>query len=453
MAAPLPSGFGISALPTAPVADPRMFASDPQGALATAAAGLALGQEMANLENNRKKRELEKARIEFLKKKNDYELKELANAQEMLPTTFAEKLAKSQAEKIAADNARLQQEQFAAGNGPGLLAGAAVTAANAQVVRNQVLLNEAAKPPAQVAQERAQAAAFGTNVGGLGYSPLPGATVFGEGQTGPSQEQLKNIRDAQMFNRQGYKVEPKKETNAAGDTVEQDYVVDFQGRLVEKRGEPRIIHLGSAKNLAVEAQKRVPAVKTLLTQADEIEQLINDYEKKVPDRWNRFGRAGSTRMASVDDSNIFKIGVKSLGQWLQDPETVKITAKIAAFKNQLTKEQSGGTVTAQEFANLDPEIPSYWDLVDPQRARSKLAAFREKANSVIQTAGQFSEASKTGAPVAQSVAAPAAAVPGLPTTQQLGKIKAAPGTVQQTADGQTWRVDIIGGRPSWIRVK
>jgi hypothetical protein len=432
-----------------------MFASDPQGALATAAAGLALGQEFANIENNKQKRELEKARIEFLKKKNDFELKELDYTAANLPTVMGAKLVEAQALAAAQRNNLALQTAMAEGNVPALQAGAAQNAAQAQVVGGQVLLNEAAKTPAQKAQEQAQAAAYGQRMGNLMFSPagagpLANATVF---EGAPSPEQVKNIREAEMARAQGLTPGEIQGTDKEGNTTKQRVLLNSVGEVVKPLADPVITHFGPAKNIAVEAQKRVPAVKTLLAQADEIEQLIIDYEKKVPDRIDRFGRAGSTRMASVDDSNIFKIGVKSLGQWLQDPETVKITAKIAAFKNQLTKEQSGGTVTAQEFANLDPEIPSYWDLVDPQRARSKLAAFREKANSVIQTAGQFSEASKTGAPVAQPVAAPAAAASGLPTTQQLGKIKAAPGTVQQTADGQTWRVDIIGGRPSWVRVK
>ncbi len=433
-----------------------MFASDPQGALATAAAGLALGQEMANLENNRQKRELEKARIEFLKKKNDYELKELDFTATNLPTVMGAKLAEAQAQRAAQENLLAQQQALALANVPAIAGATAGVAAQGALMGATAALPEAGLSPSQKAERAAQAAAVGTAKGNLLIGPgaLAGETAFADGPSQPeiSPDQLKAIQTNLLFQKQGFKSDTIKGTNAAGDTVDQDVVRDAQGNIIRYLGEPRITHLGSAKQLAVKAQERVPAVKTLLGQVGELESAIDAFEKATPSRMDRFGKAFSTRAASVEDSGLLRIGVKTAGQFFQDPSTVEIAAKIAALKNQLTKEQSGGTVTAQEFANLDPEIPSYWDLVDPNRARAKLKAFRAKADSVLKTAAQFSEASKAGgAPTATAAQPSAPTASGLLTPQDLGKKQAPQGTRVQTTAG-TYESRLVNGRLSWVRV-
>ena len=63
---------GISVVSQAPTVDPRLFASDPQGALAAAQAGMHLGTEMAGLGNLKSRLALEKAELSAKTAQNTY---------------------------------------------------------------------------------------------------------------------------------------------------------------------------------------------------------------------------------------------------------------------------------------------------------------------------------------------------------------------------------------------
>lgn len=115
MAAPLPSGLNISVVPQAPQVDPRLFASDAQGALATAHAGMLLGQELANIENQKAKRALEAEQIKLDVQRNKLARMTLDETARILPTVVgkivnAELLAKS---RLPEEQANLtSQAQF-----------------------------------------------------------------------------------------------------------------------------------------------------------------------------------------------------------------------------------------------------------------------------------------------------------------------------------------------------
>jgi len=134
MAAPLPTGSNVFALPQAPQADPRNFAMDPMGALLTAQAGLHLGSELANLDNQQSNRELEAMQIKAAKAKNDLDQEMLAHARLHLPEVLGGALQQQLAGQAAATSASnlsgaLSNASLAAGY-PAAAAASQVAAAN-----------------------------------------------------------------------------------------------------------------------------------------------------------------------------------------------------------------------------------------------------------------------------------------------------------------------------------
>lgn len=109
MAAPFPTGSQISVVPQAPQIDPRFMAADPQGALASAAAGLHLGTELANLQNQQSQRELEALQIKTAKAQNDLQQAQITDAQQKLPKVlqamYDAQMASLEAQRAASANA------------------------------------------------------------------------------------------------------------------------------------------------------------------------------------------------------------------------------------------------------------------------------------------------------------------------------------------------------------
>ena len=139
MAAPLPSGLNVSVVPQAPQVDPRMFAGDPQGALASMQAGLLLSQELASLENKKAQRALEAEKIKLDMQRNKLERmyadEAIAQAPAMVGQLVGGALARQAAEtELARRNATAS---LAAGL-PEAVAGQQLAGAQAQTAASQV---------------------------------------------------------------------------------------------------------------------------------------------------------------------------------------------------------------------------------------------------------------------------------------------------------------------------
>lgn len=228
MAAPLPTGFSLSALPQAPnIGDPRLYAADPQGALATAHAGLLLGQELANIENQKAKRALEAEQIKLAAQQNKVQMQILQHTADMLPSTMAAGIqatfAESQARAAQAQKTKAladvqaqapwikaatdaEMSAFGAQSAQGALSSAQATFAAAPynnpaqrslLERGQTAALQAqAAGPAAMAEQQAAAQARGAASGTL-QGQLKGLQDF-EGPSGRPTEESALMRQRIM---------------------------------------------------------------------------------------------------------------------------------------------------------------------------------------------------------------------------------------------------------------
>lgn len=436
MAAPLPSGFGLQALPTAPVADPRLFAADPMGALATAQAGLHLGQELANLENVRAQREYESAHIKFLKAQNDLQLAQVAHAQEHLPETLGAKLAQDiAAGKVAAAAGANADAQLAAGL-PTAAAGAAVGAANAAAATSaNVLAGEQAKadvklPAAVVAVDAAHAKnALAGATADLDFSKMPtpvktqlleASKTFGSWGVpsgNPSTDSTGFVPPQFRDSREVKEVDPK-----TGNTVQRLEVYDKRNGATISSGEPRIVALGRDEKSVTQAVKEVTSLMQTRDMAFQLEKQLEAYSKAGS---GGIGQAIATNAANQGTTGVMSVVQKALGAMAQTKATVQVSSDIANLKNTIANSLFGSALTKEESAALEGMLPTAADLADPERAREKLKGTIRQLDTKLKSYQQRGVVDKAGfsneaAPakeirVPDQAAAPASALSDLQT--------------------------------------
>ena len=140
MAAPLPNGLDVSVMPQAAPFDVRNYSTDIPAAAAAFHSGLALQQEMADLQNRQSLRELEAQKIKAAKAQNDLDQALISHAQQNLPLIHAQIEAALKA-RTAADNAATSgsllagatTDSIASGGGANLAATGALNTARAQI--------------------------------------------------------------------------------------------------------------------------------------------------------------------------------------------------------------------------------------------------------------------------------------------------------------------------------
>ena len=131
-------------VPQAPQVDPRLFAGDPQGALASMQAGLLLSQELASLENKKAQRALEAEKIKLDMQRNKLERMYADEAIAQAPATLGQLVGGALARQAAETaEARRRAEAALVAGLPEAVVGQQASAARAGTLANEIAAGRA----------------------------------------------------------------------------------------------------------------------------------------------------------------------------------------------------------------------------------------------------------------------------------------------------------------------
>lgn len=417
MAAPLPTGASIGVLPVAPnIGDPRNFAMDTQGALASAHAGLLLGQEMANLDNLQAKRELEAAQIKYLKSKNDLDFHILEATRAQLPTLAGlhvqTEIEKTNAAKLQAQEAGALASANLANQLPAATSSAALakvqldqkqsqfgdtifterlrlgTAPKTVAVENATLdaakqeaLNKGAsavadaplagKDAATRALTMAQANAAGQAMGSMLIAPNGSGALAGSSAFAVPADVQQGIVNNKLAELQGLTTREVPDTDpVTGASVVRLVTYDRLGNIRSTSAPISTAKPGSEQKSVMTQVKEATSVVQALQLARSLEQELLPYIKE-----NQGGalQAVATKAANLDVSlNPLTMGAKGLGNVFQTPRTRSLVSKIENLNSTITHELFGSQVTGKENERANRMLPSSGDILDPSAAYTKL---------------------------------------------------------------------------------
>jgi hypothetical protein len=377
---------GLSVMPQAPNVDPRMFASDPAGALAASQAGLHLGTELAGLQNFQQKLELEKAEIAAKKSQNEYQRQLADHAVTTLPS-----MVQTQLDQYAATRAQLA----AAAPTYVPVAGATVAQANASSLGSNA---QAQQTAADIAQGLPQ---FKSQLSGLSLSNeanvLNAATP--ESNLGTSQRIQTNAA-AQTLG--GYGLSPGESLDATGssvpiafrklenqvsidpitgNTVSTPVTIDSRNGSVIQKGAPVLTKLGTDEKSVLQSSKDITAITSTIKMTDNLQKSLEAYAAAGG---GGIGQATATNLANSAPTGPMSVIKKALAAKAQTAATVAVAGDIQNLKNTLANELFGSALTKEESQNLQGMLPTAEDLADPVRAQEKLKTTRKFLETKLQ---------------------------------------------------------------------
>lgn len=445
MAAPLPSGSTVFALPQAPQANPRDFALDPQGALLTAQAGLHLGSELANLENQRAERELEAAQIKAKAAQNAYNLKAIEHATVNLPTMVGAEVAKAKDAQAAADASRALTEARVAQGIPGQTAELErVTGSNA--LAGAVTAGQLGIPVQQAniaAYQNANALANAKADFNFNSKPVTTRTQLLEaaktqGGWGIAEGSAADMGTVPLPFRESKTV--SEIDPVTGNTVERIDIIDKRNGQTISKGESRVTKPGTDEKSVTSAIKDATAIVQSKDLAQQLNEQLDMYIKAGE---GGVGQAIATNMANKAPTGTISVIAKAAGARAQTEATVELTGSITNLKNVIGNSLFGSALSKDESAQLQGMLPTTEDLADPKRAKEKLKGtinfldtkLRPYEERGILTKGKLSTA------VPANAKPPAAAFGDAPL-----------GTVKQVGTA-TYQMVMRNGVTGWARQK
>lgn len=440
MAAPLPSGSTVFAIPQAPQADPRNFALDPQGALLTAQAGLHLGTELASLDNQRAQRELEAAQIKAAAAKNAYDMKAIEHATTNLPTMVGAEVAKAREAAAASDAARALTEARVQQGLPGTTAEAEASAA-----RNALAGSTTAGQlgiPGQQAQlasyQNANTLANAKADLSFNSKPIPARTQLLEaakftGGAGIPEGWATDTGGVPIPFRE---LRPVSEVDPeTGNTVERMDIFDKRNGQTISKGASYITKLGVDEKSQSVAMREATAI---VQSKDLANQLNDQLETYIKAGEGGLGQSLATNLANKAPAGPISVITKAAGAKAQTAATVALAGAVtnlrSAVDSRLSKEKG---------AQIQGMLPTVEDLSDPARAKEKLQStikFLDTLISPYEERGILTKG-KMSAVASPNARPPAAAFGDAPL-----------GTVKQVGTA-TYQMVIQNGVKGWARQK
>lgn len=446
MAAPLPSGLGnIRVVPQAPAVDPQIFAPDVLKALQVGHSSILLGQELQNLDNMQRERDLRAAQIKLEKAKIDVEQMHADEMAKQLPTLIP-------ALTSAAINQKLNAAKLAAAGDELALRG--VTAAG-----------KASLPEAQVnvsAQElkNAEAAAKGASTF-AGLSPVEKATAMAQGQTygqtaggmlvpptaanagtGPLSNEavVKAVQQRKFEDAQGISDwQIRTELGDNGEMKAHAVRLNRDGSVYAKT-DTWVQHPPPGVKSAGQISREAADIKNLDAMAAALGKAIDAYTVSGS---SSFAQQLATMWANSSPTGLFSAGKRYLGQLAQSENTKEIAAKVQTFNNLVANGLFGAALNKDESARLNAMAPSAADLSNPEAMKTKLRGMQEIFDAKLKSLQEQGATTAAGKPITIGAAVEArktgaAAKPqGVPVT-----INGRTGYLQRTPSGKPYLVPI-----------
>lgn len=437
MAAPLPSGLNVSVVPQAPQVDPRMFAGDPQGALASMQAGFLLSQELASLENKKAQRALEAEKIKLDMQKNKVEQMTLEETANQLPSFVGEIVRLDFQEKMAASRAAAAQ----AGNVYSLATEQAALGVPKEQAKASLTEAQQGQKPASVrAGELAREQAKGQAQG-----QLEGVIAAAGGAQTPTGQRIAQEALAKAQGVSDWKDEDEVDPNS-GAIIRRRVRYNPDGSIYEK-AEPYVAHLPSGAKSAGSIAREVAELQQLRAVADSLDQALTTYEKSGD---VGAAQAFATQWASTNPAGVFSLAKRFIGQWMQTKPTKDIVAQVQNFSNAVANGLFGASLTASEMQRLDKAVPSAGDISNPEAFRSKLKATIDLFESKIESARAQGIVGPTGRPVGQAAPATVGATYSMRQTKEA--FGDAPVGTERVINGQPYRMVFQNGQKGWKRL-
>lgn len=396
---------GISVVPQAPQVDPRLFALDVQGALASAQLGMKLGQEMAGLQNLKGKLELEKAEIAAKKAANTYEERKALQAMEQLPLLVQAQQAELEAKK-AQSMALLSvlpsktESEIATTRLAGVTAGTNLEGAlrfqergggsllgDTALSTAKTAFKQAGKTQAELAGETARESAKGKALGdieGLQAAANPGAEAPAPT---PAPFYLQKVLEVDA------KRTGKPRVDVYGTSNLPPWAIEHRTTEVSRPDGTRVSVSqgfnkfsgkpipGEREEIAVVGVKDEPdrakiiGLLQAVKMAERLDATLKDYDEKGQ---GGLFQAGAAKLANrqIADENLlllpFSVGMKAAGMAYQSEATAAAASQLAELNSTILRNVSGSTVTSSEKGSTSPLLPDVGDLVKPSAARAKV---------------------------------------------------------------------------------
>lgn len=376
MAAPLPVGAALQALPTAPQINPGDFTTDALSQLKAAHMGMELGGQLARLGDLQQQLELERAQRKAEIAVNDYKLQQTDHAIRNLPKVMQAQMTAVEAEQAQNANARaLALEQARLG----------MPAQSAQIANAQGALaletanarTKAGIPQKAADLEAAQATnSLNTANANAGFSKLDapaqtqaleGAKALGgwgisSGDGGTTASGLPPMGLRKTVT--GPKVDP-----VTGNTVETSFMIDARDGSVVKETPLGVSKLGVDEKSVGSSAKEARSLIQTKDMAAALKSSLEEYRKLGQ---GGLGQALATNAANQAPTGQWSVIKKALGAKFQSNATVGVVSNLQALKNTIANDLFGSALSKEESSNLQGMLPTSEDLANPDRAMLKL---------------------------------------------------------------------------------